>query len=661
MSRHFFGALLGLALLSPARIPHSAVGPAAARLDEVNAVDSADTSLAALRERMIDRADSALLTLPAGNSPQFRSTAFRGRVLRTYRKIDDATVRLIEESLDRVDSARTTVEWRRMSATDSAVRAHRAMQPRKAKPERRRKGGGDLYEQNLGEPKTPPVREHTESPLTDMPDGPKGSTRTGKMVRDISYANWELSIEGSVEVGTSQEQADRSWNIAQVTRTKSRMGVCPDPSGVVRGTFEYTPMAHTFQISDSAAGKAVGVSTLVIAGTFAGRVNDAAELVDYDVDAVVEVKVEMTEHGAGKDPIIKPISWGRGSANQTGIPWSGSSGDQGTGPFKFSTDPDRTGAEGKNSLDGIVLVSALRTAAALVVDPVLSQASSMWKDGECLKLTVDPQGPLVLPSRAPVHLEVTRLEHRQTDERLGFPITVRGGSVENLTPEQGKAPFGVDFRLQSRAEAATSYVGGGGVVTFEVLSRRGRVQQSVSVEPDDMDAGYLITYRTLNRSEKEGIARDVAYRAVVRQLPKPDDEGNNFGGQGAYQVMAVERKANCLNDFPEDYERIRGMGRVKATATVTPGDNTTTIVFALEPLDGPRAYMFTKSFRFMDKQMQLEAGRTDADQPLIAGAAVGVVQLEGDSTRQAHESVAGESVCRGKVTDAITLDVVRLK
>jgi hypothetical protein len=658
MSRHFFGALLGLALLSPARIPHSAVGPAAARLDEINAVDSADTSMAALRERMIDRADSALLTLPAGNSPQFRSTSFRGRLLRAYRKIDDAAVRLVEEGLDRVDSARTAAEWRRISATDSAVRVQRSLLPRKAKPQRRRKGGGDLYQHNLGEPKTPPVREHTETPL-DLPDAPKGSTRTAKMVRDITYENWTLSIEGTVDVGTTQEQADMSMNVAQVTRIKSRMGVCPDPSGVVRGTFEYTPVAHSIEISHSATGKATAVTSLLITGSFIGRVNDAADLADYDVDAVAELKVEMTEHSAGKDPVIKPLSWGRGSANQTGVPWLGSSGGQ--GPLKYSVDPDRPGEGGKNALDGASLIGAIRAAAALAVDPVLSQASSMWKDGECLKLTVDPQGPLVLPSRAPVHLEVTLLEHRQTDERLEFPITVRGGSVEGLTPEQGKAPFGVDFRLESREAAAKSYVGGGGVVTFEVLSRRGRVEESVSVEPDDMDAGYLITYRTVNRSEKEGIARDVAYRALVRQLPQPDDEGNNFGGEGAYQVMAVQRKANCLNDFPEDYERIRGLGRVKATATVTPGDNTTTIVFALVPLDGPRAYMFTKSFRFMDKQMQLEAGRTDADQPLIAGAAVGVVQLEGDSTQQAHESVAGESVCRGKVTDAITLDVVRLK
>jgi hypothetical protein len=285
----------------------------------------------------------------------------------------------------------------------------------------------------------------------------------------------------------------------------------------------------------------------------------------------------------------------------------------------------------------------------------------MWQDGECLKLTLDPVGPLVLPSGAPAHIDATLLEHRQTDERLDLPITVKGGGVSGLRPEVGKAPFGVDLRLETRAEAATRYVAGGRVA-FEALSRRGRVEESVSVDPDDVDPGYLITSRQLTRSEKEGISRDVTYRAVVRLLPQPDEDGNNYGGKGKYEVMAVQKKANCLNDFPDDYERIRGMGTVKATASVSPGAGSyATVVFSLEPLDGPRAYLFTKSFRFMDKAMQMEAGTTDADQPLIATGTGGMIQLDSDSLHQSRESEVGSSVCLGKVTETSTLDIVRLK
>ena len=86
------------------------------------------------------------------------------------------------------------------------------------------------------------------------------------------------------------------------------------------------------------------------------------------------------------------------------------------------------------------------------------------------------------------------------------------------------------------------------------------------------------------------------------------------------------------------------MGTLKGTATASPGaGSSATLVFSLEPLDGPRAYMFTKSFRFMDKAMQSEAGTTDADQPLIAFGAAGMIEADSDSVRQARESEVGNS------------------
>ncbi len=96
------------------------------------------------------------------------------------------------------------------------------------------------------------------------------------------------------------------------------------------------------------------------------------------------------------------------------------------------------------------------------------------------------------------------LEHRQTDERLDLPITVRGGGVTGLRPDVGKAPFGVDFRLQSREADATAYVSGG-LVTLKWF-RAGVGAGNVILEPDDVGAGYLITYQlAYNRKSRDRV------------------------------------------------------------------------------------------------------------------------------------------------------------
>ena len=145
------------------------------------------------------------------------------------------------------------------------------------------------------------------------------------------------------------------------------------------------------------------------------------------------------------------IGWGGGSASQADVPWTGTSGNSGSTPVKYSTDPDRSDGASKNSLDAAAVIGALRAASALLVDPLLSLASSMWKDGECLQRVPRPGWPAGAPIRASVHIDATLLEHRQTDERLDSPITVTGAGVSSLRPEVGKAAFGVDLRLETRA------------------------------------------------------------------------------------------------------------------------------------------------------------------------------------------------------------------
>ena len=661
MNRTNLAAMLGLAFLTPAATNRDTASPAAVLVNDSSQADSVAAVLAGLRERIIGLAETALLKVPAASGAQFRPSTFSDLLRRNYLKIDDAVVRGMEESLDRVDSARTAAEWRRIVATDSVVRARRALQPRKPKVERRRKGGGDLYPLGLGEPKTPPVRDRTETSIP-LPPPPKGMSRVGKMVTDFSYENWQLSLDTSGEAVTSKETPEGRGEISQRMVSKARMGVCPDPGGIVRGTFQFAPAIYDMVITGPPGTGSVAVAVRVT-GTFTGRVNDAAELVDYDITTISKYTGETTVHEAGKEAVKQTVIREGGSASQTGRKWEASIGSDPIDNVQTAVDANPIiMPDSKPAIDAVFLTFLPDMVFALVVRPILGKALDLWRDGECLKLIVDPTGPLVLPSRAPVHIDVTLLEHRQTDERMDLPIAVTGSpGVAGLAPVTGKAPFGVDFRLPSREKSYFRYVGGGSV-SFEALSRRGRVVESVSVDPDDVDPGYLITSRQLTRSEKEGISRDVTYRAVVRLLPQPDEDGNNYGGKGKYEVMAVQKKVNCLNDFPDDYERIRGMGTVKATASVSPGAGSyATVIFSLEPLDGPRAYLFTKSFRFMDKARQRESGTTDADQPLIATGTGGMIQLESDSMHQSRESEVGSSVCLGKVTETSVLDIVRLK
>ena len=64
--------------------------------------DSAGAVLAALRERMIEKGDSALLTLPAAKTTQFRPNAFRQRPLRSSNECDGLITASTETDVDRL-------------------------------------------------------------------------------------------------------------------------------------------------------------------------------------------------------------------------------------------------------------------------------------------------------------------------------------------------------------------------------------------------------------------------------------------------------------------------------------------------------------------------------------------------------------------------------
>lgn len=174
--------------------------------------------------------------------------------------------------------------------------------------------------------------------------------------------------------------------------------------------------------------------------------------------------------------------------------------------------------------------------------------------------------------------------------------------------------------------------------------------------------GYRIRYSLVTQSELRGVSLDYKYDAIVRQLLDPDADGNNFAGGGTYSGFAIQRKANCLNAAPEDYEKIAFGGRVEATASI-PMDDPSAFVpinqmltFNLEPLNPPSGHFYTRSFRGMEEKMKQEG----IGQPGLIFPAVGVLKMSGLPIHQRLESEIGSNVCDGKVTTTTVVDVEKL-
>lgn len=169
--------------------------------------------------------------------------------------------------------------------------------------------------------------------------------------------------------------------------------------------------------------------------------------------------------------------------------------------------------------------------------------------------------------------------------------------------------------------------------------------------------GYRITYHHKVDTELRGVQIEYTYEASVRQLSKPDADGNNFAGKGTYAGRAVMRKANCFNNFPEDVEPIEFQGRLKGTANVSPSSpGAAWVTFTLEPIDPPKMHFFTKSFRGLEELMKQETG----DLPALIFAGVGMVELKGGTGTKTLEGEMGSNACDGKVSLLTETEVMRL-
>lgn len=169
--------------------------------------------------------------------------------------------------------------------------------------------------------------------------------------------------------------------------------------------------------------------------------------------------------------------------------------------------------------------------------------------------------------------------------------------------------------------------------------------------------GYRITYHHKVDTELRGVQIEYTYEASVRQLSKPDADGNNFAGKGTYAGRAVMRKANCFNKFPEDVEPIVFQGKLTGTANVSPsGPGAAWVTFTLEPIDPPKMHFFTKSFRGLEELMKKETG----DLPALIFAGVGMVELKGGTGSRTIEGEMGSNACDGKVSVLTETEVMRL-
>jgi hypothetical protein len=165
---------------------------------------------------------------------------------------------------------------------------------------------------------------------------------------------------------------------------------------------------------------------------------------------------------------------------------------------------------------------------------------------------------------------------------------------------------------------------------------------------------YRITFHHKRTTELRGIPLDYTYEAVVRQLRSPDANGNNFAGKGTYSGQAVNRKANCNNNFPEDVEPIAFQGRLRATASIP--DEGGWVSFTLEPIDPPSMHFFTRSFRVLENLMIKETG----EMPALIFPGVGMIELKGGTGHQVTEGEFGSNSCDGKVTVRTEFDITRL-
>jgi hypothetical protein len=151
-----------------------------------------------------------------------------------------------------------------------------------------------------------------------------------------------------------------------------------------------------------------------------------------------------------------------GSQLDATLTWSGETGSAAAPTVTITT------AEGLDARD---LRSAFTGGAftAALVDAAIDAAATVWQDGRCLKLNVDPPGKEVDPGS---ETEITvKIEHKAFDEEVERDVTAELVGTEKVEPnEPVKAPATFTYTATSESE-------GEGTITFRSVSNRGIAEE----------------------------------------------------------------------------------------------------------------------------------------------------------------------------------------
>jgi hypothetical protein len=165
-------------------------------------------------------------------------------------------------------------------------------------------------------------------------------------------------------------------------------------------------------------------------------------------------------------------------------------------------------------------------------------------------------------------------------------------------------------------------------------------------------SGYRLRHH-VRATSKLGVESDIVFTAVVRQLARPDADGNTWAGWGTYEGTINDHKINCNNKMPMDWEEIQLGGKARGTATATRSGNTTLVSFAITPLNPPKRHLFTRSFRRMETAAAAEL--PDAVLPVL-----GTLQLRNGIGRDSRTYDMPGGSCSEKITVVTEWEATRV-
>ncbi len=301
-------------------------------------------------------------------------------------------------------------------------------------------------------------------------------------------------------------------------------------------------------------------------------------------------------------------------------------------------------------------------------------AEEQWRRGACIEVTSNPkEKSLRFGGRTTFRIDV---KHKR-DGSNSFPYPVRMmakkeysyidqtlGKLEPQATLTAPASFQYTAPVKGTPEAQEwrNHPAIDRVYPMSI-SRRGIGLKPVYVLYDSLRRTFHVTYNHLRETEKQGLAQQVTFRAVLRELDEPNEDGDAFVGSGDYTLVARLWKANCHSYAPEELEVVQGGGTVRARGSISSeGPEGLSLIFQLEPTSGPKMRFFTKSFSLVEQQVRKEtSGGNDEDVPFMASQAVGLVNIRGKSGDTTKVKVTGESECEGEKTMKTAARVRRLR